>query len=638
MDVTVSDPMVGRLLDGRYLIGQRIARGGMATVYEARDTRLDRPVAVKIMHPGYAEDPTFVRRFVREARAAAGLSHAGVVAVFDQGEDNGTLFLAMEYVPGRTLRQLLSADGALSPAHALDLLEQMLTALSVAHEAGIVHLDIKPENVLITPGGATKIADFGLARAVTATSSTATRSVLIGTVSYLSPEQVTHGKADARSDIYALGIVLYEMLTGAKPYTGDSPIHVAYRHVHEDIPPPSRHTPGIPPYVDGLVLRATARNPDDRPTDTRMFLQQARRAREALARGLDDDPELTEDLTLFRRDVAAEELPPGVEPTVVAPLIDPVAAPPSPPADRERAAAAVPITSRRKGLIALLLVLLLTAAAGVGGWYYAVGRFTDVPPLAGLTPAAAERELAAVDLRMERAGKEYDEVIAKGEITRTEPGDADRAVKGSTVDVWVSRGPERYGVPELTGYTEDQARQLAESQNLRIGNIEESYSESVAEGTIISFEPAAGTQLRPDSPINLVISLGREPIEVPDVVGSTAEDAEQAITDRGLTPAATEAFSEEIPEGSVISQEPAEGTLYRGDTVNYVVSKGVELIAVPRVIGQSRADARNTLRDLGFEVQVQKSDVHIGLNVVVEQAPGEGQWAPKGSTILLTTV
>src|SRR5690606_20658212 len=326
MDVTVSDPMVGRLLDGRYLIGQRIARGGMATVYEARDTRLDRPVAIKIMHPGYAEDPVFVRRFVREARAAAGLSHPGVVAVFDQGEDDGTLFLAMEYVPGRTLRQLLSGDGALPPARALDLLEQMLAALAAAHEAGIVHLDIKPENVLITPSGTTKIADFGLARAVTATSSTATRSVLIGTVSYLSPEQVTHGRADARSDIYSLGIVLYEMLTGTKPYTGDSPIHVAYRHVHEDVPPPSRHTPGIPPYVDGLVLRATARDPVERPADTRMFLQQARRARLAVERGLDDDPELTEDLTAYRRAAVAAggtdgspngtAVPPGIEPTI----------------------------------------------------------------------------------------------------------------------------------------------------------------------------------------------------------------------------------------------------------------------------------------------------------------------------------
>lgn len=636
MDVTVSDPMVGRLLNGRYLIGQRIARGGMATVYEANDTRLDRPVAVKIMHPTYAEDPTFVRRFVREARAAAGLSHPGVVAVFDQGEDDGTLYLAMEYVPGRTLRQLLSADGALSPAHALELLEQLLTALTVAHEAGIVHLDLKPENILLTPAGDTKIADFGLARAVTATSSTATRSVLIGTVSYLSPEQVTQGRADARSDIYSLGIVLYEMLTGAKPYTGDSPIHVAYRHVHEDVQPPSAHTPGIAPYVDGLVLRATARAPEDRPGDTRMFLQQARRAREALAHGLDDDPELTQDLTRFRRDIVPDSGQPGVEPTVVAPRLDAPEEAPAP--ERRRDRAAVPITSRRKGLLALLLVLLLTAGAGAGAWYYAVGRFTDVPPLTGLTPAAAKDELAAADLRLERAGEEYHEVIAEGEITRTDPEGSARAVKGSTVEVWISRGPERYAVPELAGLTEDQARQMAEGQNLRIGTVDEAHSESVAEGEIISYEPAAGTQLRPNSPINLVVSLGREPIEVPYVVGSSGDEADKAISDAGLTPERSAAFSSDVPEGEVISQEPAEGTLYRGDTVSYVVSKGVESVQVPRVIGKDRGEARKTLRDLGFTVQVEKSDVHIGLNVVVAQSPGPRQWAPKGSTIVLTVV
>ena len=261
MDRTAADPLIGRVLDGRYRVGPRIARGGMATVYEAVDLRLDRVCAVKVMHAGLGDDHDFAARFVREARSAARLSHPNVVGVFDQGDDDGTVFLAMEYIPGHTLRDVIRKEAPMAPAKALTLIEPVLAALGAAHQAGLIHRDVKPENVLIADDGRVKVADFGLARAVSAeTQHTATGGVLIGTVSYLAPELVVDGRSDARSDVYAAGVLIYEMLTGRKPHEGESPIQVAYKHVHEDVPPPSEEVPGIPPYVDALVARATARD------------------------------------------------------------------------------------------------------------------------------------------------------------------------------------------------------------------------------------------------------------------------------------------------------------------------------------------------------------------------------------------
>src|SRR6478672_11963097 len=298
VDRTVADPMIGRVLDGRYRVGPRIARGGMATVYEATDLRLDRTCALKIMHSGLGDDDEFAARFVREAHSAARLSHPHVVGVFDQGDDDGTLFLAMEYIPGHTLRDLIRKESPMSPAKALAVIDPVLSALAAAHAAGMIHRDVKPENVLLADDGRVEVADFGLARAISAeTQHTATGGVLIGTVSYLSPELVVDGKADARSDVYAAGVLIYEMLTGHKPHQADSAIQVAYKHVHEDIPAPSASTPGIPPYVDALVARATSRDPSYRPADARVLLHQVRRVRHALDHGVVDDQDLLDDLT-----------------------------------------------------------------------------------------------------------------------------------------------------------------------------------------------------------------------------------------------------------------------------------------------------------------------------------------------------
>ena len=313
-DASRADALTGRLLDRRYLIGARVARGGMASVYEATDTRLDRLVAVKVMHPGMGDDDEFAARFVREARAAARLSHPHVVSVFDQGDDDGIVFLAMEYVPGHTLRDVIRTEAPMPPARALALIEPVASALAAAHRAGLIHRDVKPENVLIedtASGGRVKVADFGLAKAISAdTQHTVTGGVLIGTVSYLAPELVVDGRADARADVYAAGVVLYEMLTGHKPHEGESPIAVAYKHVHADVPAPSSVVPGIPAYVDALVARATSRDRTQRPADAGVLLHQVHRVAQALRDGVRDDPELYADLV--PRPVAAGGHPAGV--------------------------------------------------------------------------------------------------------------------------------------------------------------------------------------------------------------------------------------------------------------------------------------------------------------------------------------
>ncbi len=302
VDAAASDPMSGRLLDGRYRIRSRIARGGMASVYEATDIRLDRTVAVKVMHPGLGDDDEFAARFVREARAAARLSHPNVVSVYDQGDEDGTVYLAMECVQGHTLRDLIRKESPMPPARAIALVEPVLSALASAHRAGLIHRDIKPENVLIATdpdsgSSRVKVADFGLAKAVSAdTQHTATGGVLIGTVSYLAPELVVDGRADARADVYAVGVVLYELLTGTKPHEGESPIQVAYKHVHEDVPAPSSVVDGIPGYVDALVARATARDRGQRPADAAVLLHQVHRVGHALAAGVREDLELEADL------------------------------------------------------------------------------------------------------------------------------------------------------------------------------------------------------------------------------------------------------------------------------------------------------------------------------------------------------
>ncbi len=675
------DPITGRLLDGRYRIGVRVARGGMASVYEATDIRLDRIVAVKIMHPGLGDDEEFAARFVREARAAARLSHPNVVAVYDQGEEHGTVYLAMELVPGHTLRDVIRKESPMPPARALALIEPVLSALAAAHRAGLIHRDIKPENVLIAtdPGsGASrvKVADFGLAKAIsTDTQHTATGGVLIGTVSYLAPELVVDGRADARADVYAAGVVLYELLTGAKPHEGDSPIQVAYKHVHEDVPPPSALVPEIPAYVDALVARATARDRGLRPADAAVLLHQVHRVSSALADGVLEDPELTADLAPFllhpdtgelvaqdepRHDTAADPFegvdfatspaagppagalaaaghPTTLDRATMVPTAPPGATPtgggrrPGPPRGPKR-----PRRSRR-GPILLLLALLLVATAGLGAWWFGYARYTSTPSVLGLTQAAAVTKLQDAGLDATIGDPAYSETVKAGRVLSTDPAAGSRILDGGTVSVVVSLGKERYDVPTVSGMTEDQAQDQLIRAHLANGRSIERFSEEVPAGTVIRSDPKAGTTLRPGTAVDLVVSKGRKPVEVRDWTGKDADLAEQKLTAQGLTvDRDTEEFSDSVPEGRVISQSPSSGSLFRGDTVRLVVSRGPELIEVPGGLVASGVDAATAkLEALGFVVEVKNDPGYIGLGYVFHVDPGSGSMVPRGSTVTL---
>ncbi|WP_405065849.1 Stk1 family PASTA domain-containing Ser/Thr kinase [Kribbella sp. NBC_01510] len=641
----VSDRLVGRVLDGRYRVGARVAKGGMATVYQALDMRLDRTVALKVMHDGLGDDAQFARRFVAEARAAARLSHPNVVAVFDQGDDDGTLFLAMEYVPGRTLRDVIRDQAPLSPARALDLLAPILSALSAAHDAGIVHRDIKPENVLMSDKGTVKVADFGLARAVSATGNTATQGLLMGTVSYLAPELVTDGSADARSDVYSAGILLYEMLTGNKPHSGDTPIQVAYAHVHADVPAPSLEQPGIPPYVDALVQRATARDRDLRPADARVFSRQVHRVRSALEEGVPDDPELTGDLTVpiqqIRQDSGYDDgytrgVPESTDQNVL--RHDTIVV----PVEKGRPTGTpmqAPLQQRRgRGPIALILILVAAIAIGTAAWYYGIHRYTSTPDLVNMVPAAAATKAEQSGLRTTVDNQDFSEDVRKGDVMRTDPAPGDRIRKNGEIGLTVSKGPERYRVPQLVGLQLDAAQQALAPIKLNTGQINGVYSETVPNGRVIAISPKFNTVVKPGDAINFAVSKGKKPINVPDWTGKSYRDANKALRKLGFLVGRTEQYDEKVPEGNVITQTPNSGTLFAKDKVQMVVSKGPPLVDVPNVKRKSTAEAQQILTGAGFVVKVEKAPFNLGLNIVAAQNPGAGKKAQPGTTVTITVL
>lgn len=664
------DPHVGRLLDGRYRVGARIARGGMASVYEAHDIRLDRTVAVKIMHAGLGDatsgDEAFAMRFVREARAAARLSHPNVVAVYDQGGDHaadGTVYLVMELVPGHTLRDTITKEAPMSPERALAILDPVLSALASAHRTGLVHRDVKPENVLIADDGRIKVADFGLAKAVSAdTQHTATQGVLIGTVSYLAPELVTEGKADARADVYAAGVMLYELLTGTKPHTGETPIQVAYRHVHHDVPAPSATVATLPAYVDALVARATCRDRSLRPADAAVLLHHVRRVQGALHEGVRDDPELVADLLPVSAHAGTDEVTDDttpepmdvmwinepVRPRTTALEVQPRPAAPqpdrpaSPPPPGPQAAPARPRRSRRP-LALLLLGVLVAAAIGGGAYWYGWARYTTTPSVLGLERAAAETKIDDAGLSVEYGDAAYSESVPKGEVISSEPGAGERILPDDAVTLVLSLGPERYDVPELEGKTLDEAEAALADVQFVVGKVSERWSETVPEGQVISSDPGFGTKagkrLPVDTVVDLVVSKGRQPIKVKDFTGKDAEKAVEELEGRGLeVEVVDEQYNDDVAEGDVISQDPVDGTLFQGDTVELVVSLGPELVEVPRVWFESTDDAVAELEELGFEVDIERAPIYFDGSRAYSTNPPAGEMVPRGSTIVLNVV
>ncbi|MDX6360864.1 MAG: eukaryotic-like serine/threonine-protein kinase, partial [Nocardioidaceae bacterium] len=652
--VVLADPVSGQVLDGRYRIGPRIARGGMASVYEALDTRLDRPCAVKIMHPGLGDDEAFAARFVREARSAARLSHPHVVNVFDQGEDptvdGGTLYLVMELIAGHTLRDVIRDEAPLPPVRALALMEPVVSALAAAHRAGLIHRDIKPENVLIADDGRVKVADFGLAKAVSAdTQHTATGGVIIGTVSYLAPELVVDGTSDARADVYAAGVVLYELLTGSKPHEGESPIAVAYKHVHEDVPPPSRAAPGIPAYLDALVARATARDRAQRPADAGVLLHQLHRVSQALASGAWDDHELTTDLALPAHhepahsgqqsaDTSDLDLRPVTPAEFISPQplpaperVRPAAPPSDPPSGRPRT------RRRRRGPVLLGLALVIALLGGVGAYWFGWARYTATPGVLGLTQQAATHKLEAVGLHVKVGTPAFSDSVPKGHVVGTDPDPGARVTDHGTVTLTLSRGKELYAVPQVRTLTVNQAQDALLRAHLTYGRSIKQYDEKVPSGQVIGSTPVAGKRESPQTVVDLVVSRGPRPIHVRDWTGLDAARAERVLKAQHLDVVlGTPQYSDQVPEGHVLSQDPPAGVLHRGDQVHLVVSKGPELVQVPDNLTAMGVDAATAeLKGLGFQVDVVRSPYYIGVGYVYSSSPGGGSMAPKGSVVIL---
>ncbi len=640
-----TDALIGRLIDGRYQVRSRIARGGMATVYLATDLRLERKVAIKVMHGHLSDDVAFRDRFIQEARSAARLAHPNVVNVFDQGQDSDMAYLVMEYLPGITLRDLLQDHGRLTTDQTLDILEAVLAGLSAAHKAGIVHRDLKPENVLLADDGRIKIGDFGLARAVSA--NTATGAALLGTIAYLSPELVTRGIADARSDIYAVGIMSYEMLTGKQPFVGEQPMQIAYQHANDTVPAPSGENPRVPDELDELVLWATARDADERPRDARALLNEVIAVRSRLDAEANGTPTISQRTMVMPP--AAAPLPPRgdtSETQILRPVRRPAAAAPAGAVDT--LAEKTRKRRGRGGWIAALIIVLV-ALGGGAGWYFGVG-----PGAHATVPNVANDSLAAATSALKQAGFEplatttsqYDPVVAVNNVSGTSPAIGASIAKGSKITIILSKGPASIALPSLTGLTEADAKSAITRAGFLVGSpIIRQFDPKVDKGLVVDYLGSDGTSLISQStysekrPITLVVSAG----PLPDVANLSVDAAEAKLVKAGLTgQPGSEVYNATVPQGDVVQIDPQTnaagvGRVFRvGDTqpVLLITSRGPQMVQVPNVVGDSWDVAKAALTAAGFMLTYNHSaDILPSAVTVTGTDPSAGNSIPKGSTV-----
>ena len=639
-------------MDKRYLIERRVARGGMATVYEATDQRLERPVAIKIMHPHLAEDGDFTKRFIQEARQAARLAHPNIVNVFDQGQDGSITFIVMEYLPGITLRELLQDFGALTPAQTVDIVRAVLQGLDAAHTAGIVHRDLKPENVLLADDGRIKIADFGLARA--STHNTATSQALLGTIAYLSPELISRGEADLRSDIYALGIMMFEMLTGAQPYQGDQAVTIAYQHQNDIVPPPSSKNPAIPALFDELVDWCTRRSADERPPHARAVLEHLVEVEkllgaETLATATMD---LNQTIAMTQRmspmDIQdTEVLDPksavfeGLEPAPTQSVALGEAPPQEPVRERK------PPRGRRLATLGTIVLLLVLGGGGAAAWWWFTGpgALVTVPDVAGgsvleATATLVEAELSVADTVLE----EFDLVLPEGTVKGTNPSAGAEVEKQTEIRLIVSLGPNPVAVPAISGQSLAEVERALQEVNLILGSTSEEFNDFVDEGSVLRLVDeanetlAAGSQVLAGSTLNAVLSAG----PLPDVTGLPVDEARETLDGVGVNGVVggDGAFSDTVPEGYVVEVSlPAGATIRPGDTLTLIVSRGPELVMIPDLVGETIADAKEVLEGLGFEVEVRsefpESDWDRSFARVTSLSPSSGQEVAKGTLVII---
>ena len=624
----------GELIDGRYQLISQIAQGGMASIYSALDTRLDRKVAVKIMHPHLAQDEAFVNRFIREAKAAAALTHPNAVSVQDQGwNTNGVpaVFIVMEMVEGSTLREYLDESGKFGVAQTLQYLTAILGALAAAHKLGIIHRDIKPENILISNDGRIKIADFGLAHgALIGSTLTAESSVVLGSVSYLSPEQVQRGISDARSDVYSTGILAYELLVGEKPFSGDSPIQIAYMHVNNRVPRVSQSRSDIPKELDDLIYAATSSNPDERPRDAGVFLSGI----QDIARSIDPKRnQLSLELDIPMQKISEKSSKLKKKKLKPEPVREITEEKPK----REMTAGTKRRTSkrvRRNRIIAATLAVAL----GIGSWYALIGPGSRivVPSVVGASIEEANAALAPLGLTSEVIERRFDEDIASGKILESDPSGGDKVDAGGRVNLVVSKGQERYVIPVLTGLTPSAALKVLTSQPLKSAGISEEFNTTIPKGLVISSNPPNGQKVKRDTPVSILVSKGIEEIALTTYVGQSADQAQNELTEAGFNVESSFAYSETVAAGAVVSQTPA-GVVSapKGSTITLVISKGSKFVFIPNVYSIETNKAMATLKDLGLKVKV-RSIGKKTVKYVTNVSPKIGTKVLRGTVVTIT--
>lgn len=612
-----------RVLGGRYEIHRRLARGGMAQVYLARDRSLDRPVAIKELVPEFATDPSFVERFRREAQAAANLAHPNIVGVYDWGTQDGTYFIVMEYVDGPSLSQVIRRDGPLHPRRAAELTSEVAGALGFAHSRGVVHRDVKPGNVLLTGSGQSKVTDFGIARALSSPEENLTQAgSVMGTATYFSPEQAQGLSVDPRSDLYSLGVVLYEMVTGRPPFTGDSPLAIAYKHVQDRPAPPSSVIGDLPRGIDAIIMKLLAKRPDDRYASAEELRVDLRR----FLAGETTNAERALMAAAGAAGVAATGAT-GMAATAVQPSVAGVV--PDEPEPEGR--------SRTGWFLAGMVVLLALVAGGLFWWANGLDGNVTVPDLIGETREEAERLLTERGLVADVTEEPNDKVDA-GRVSAQDPEEGTELSEGDPVKLTVSTGPATKEVPGVVGRPEDEARFVLASEGfeVRVENTEDPDADS---GTVVSQDPAGGTDAPEGSPVTIVVSVGPGEEVVPDVTGQSLESARSELQAAGFRLGGPEEEpSGSVTEGLVTRTEPAGGsTVERNSTVTVFLSSGAEQVTVPDVTNQSESNATATLRGSGFEVRVRTETVSTGdpTGRVLSQDPAGGSESDKGSTVTI---
>ncbi|HEX2040738.1 MAG TPA: Stk1 family PASTA domain-containing Ser/Thr kinase [Acidimicrobiales bacterium] len=610
------------VFNGRYEIVRPIARGGMADVFLARDQLLDRPVALKVLFPELSVDRSFVERFRREAQAAANLTHPNVVSVYDFGEEDGTSFIVMEYIDGRTLTSIVRAEGPLLADRAAAIGADVAAALAFAHRQGVVHRDVKPGNVLIDGSGHVRVTDFGIARAANTEENLTQAGAVMGTATYFSPEQAQGHRVDGRSDVYSLGVVLYEMVTGHPPFAGDNPVSIAYKHVREDPPLPRSVNPAVPPAFEAIVMQAMAKDPALRyqsADDLRADLLRFRQGRGVMA----GPPTQSVAATTVQPSVAADRTR-MVSATEVAP----------PPTSPRRTGAYIALLFVMLAALAVLLFLLGRTLGLFGG--DSAPKQVDVPSVIGKTADEADSVLTDLGLVVER---QFENNEADANVVfAQDPTAGERVDTGSRVIIKVSQGEAPVRVPSVVGEDVEEAVDTLRAAGFEVQQTSQADPEA-PEGRVLSQDPRGGQEAPKASVVRIVVSSGKPKVAVPNVVGKDETPAKDEILNAGLKVRTVEEASTTVAEGKVIRTDPPGGTeVDQGSTVTVVVSSGVERLEVPDVTGRTQEDAVNILRNAGFQVQVQTENVQDDAQDgrVLRQTPTGGSSADRGSVVTIT--